>query len=73
MLAGLLADDVKKNFQSPRKIAAQIPLDIVVQYIASTFILVLDWLVETRRSLPPKEVNDLIRALIPPTLAATWE
>jgi len=73
VLADLIADAVKKNFQSRRKIAAQIPLDIIVQYIASTFILVLNWWVETGRSLPPREVNDLFRALVLPTLAATLQ
>jgi AcrR family transcriptional regulator len=72
-LAELIADDVKKNFQSRRKTAAQIPSDIVVQYVASTFILVLNWWVENKNPLHPKEVNDLFRVLILPTLAATLE
>lgn len=73
VLAELIADDVKKNFQSRRKTAAQIPSDIVVQYVASTFILVLNWWVESRSPLPPKDVDDLFRVLILPTLAATLE
>ncbi len=73
VLAELIADAVEKNFQSRRKIAAQIPSDIVVQYVASTFILVLHWWVESKSPLPPKGVNDLFRALILPTLAATFE
>jgi hypothetical protein len=44
-----------------------------VQYVASTFILVLHWWVDSRSSLPPKEVNDVFRALILPTMAAAWE
>ena len=67
----LIADNVKKNVQRRRKIAAQIPLDIVVQYVASTFILVLNWSMENKGSLHPKGVNDLFRALVLPTLAAT--
>lgn len=73
VLTELIADDVKKHFQSQRKTAAQIPSDIVVQYVASTFILVLNWWVESRSPLPPKGVNDLFRALTLPTLAATLE
>ena len=73
VLTELIPDDLKKNLQGRRKSAAQIPSDIAVQYIASTFILVLNWWVETRRSLPPKEVNDLFRAIILPTLAATLQ
>jgi len=43
---------------------------LVAQYVASTFTLVLNWWVESRKPLPPKEVNDLFRALILPVLAA---
>jgi AcrR family transcriptional regulator len=73
VLTGLIADDVKKSFQSRRKSAAQVPSDIVVQYVASTFILVLNWWVENSSPLHPKGVNDVFRALILPTLAAILE
>jgi hypothetical protein len=32
----------------------------------------LSWWVESKNTLPPKELNDLFRALILPTFAATW-
>jgi AcrR family transcriptional regulator len=70
VLAELIADDVRKYLQGRRKTAGQIPPELLVQYVASTFILVLNWWVENRSPLPPKEVNDLFRALILPTLAA---
>jgi hypothetical protein len=47
------------------------PTDLLAQYVASTFVLVLNWWVEGRSPLPPKDINDLFRALILPTLAAT--
>jgi AcrR family transcriptional regulator len=72
VLAELIADDVKKIFQARRKTAAQIPADLLVQYVASTFILVLNWWVESSSSLPPGDVNNLFRALILPTLALTF-
>lgn len=49
----------------------RIPQDLLVQYVASTFILVLNWWVETRNPLPATEVNDLFRALILSILAST--
>jgi AcrR family transcriptional regulator len=70
VLAQLIADDVSKDFQGRRK-TGQIPPDLIVRYVASTFILVLNWWVETGSPLPPKEVNDLFRALILPSLAST--
>jgi AcrR family transcriptional regulator len=71
VLTELIADDVRKACQRRRKAAGQIPPDLLVQYVGSTFILVLNWWVESRSPLPPKEVNDFFRALILPTLALT--
>jgi AcrR family transcriptional regulator len=73
LLAELIADDARKYLQGRRKTAGQIPPDLFVQYVASTFILTLSWWVESKSPLPPKDVNDLFRALILPTLVATLE
>jgi len=72
VLAELIAGDVRRDFHGRRKTAGQISPDLLAQYIASTFILVLNWWVETRSPLPSMEVNDMFRALVIPTLAATW-
>jgi AcrR family transcriptional regulator len=72
VLAELIAGEFGKDFRSRRKASGQISPDLLVQYVASTFILVLNWWLESRSPLLPKEVNDLFRALILPTLAATW-
>ncbi len=73
VLAELIADGVTKHLQNRRKTAAQIPSDVVVQHIASTFILVMNWWLEKKHPLPPKEINELFKALILPTLAAALE
>lgn len=44
-----------------------------VQYVASTFILALNWWLESKSPLVAEQVNDLFRPLILPTLAAVWE
>ena len=54
-----------------RKPAGRIPPDLLAQYVASTFILVLNWWAESSNPLTPDEVNDLFRELILPTLAAS--
>jgi AcrR family transcriptional regulator len=71
VLVELIADDVKKYFQSRRKAAGCRSPDLLVQYVASTFILVLNWWLENRAPLPPKEADGLFRSLILPTLGAT--
>jgi AcrR family transcriptional regulator len=72
VLVDLIENDVGKEGQDRRKTAGRMPSNLLVQYVASTFILVLDWWVGSRSPLPPKEVNDVFRALTLPTLAASW-
>jgi AcrR family transcriptional regulator len=43
VVAEQIADDFRKHFQGRRKAPGQIPPDLLVQYVASTFILVLNW------------------------------
>lgn len=71
VLAELIADDVKRNFKGRGKTAGFAFPELLTQYVASTFVLVLNWWVESRSPLSPKEVDDLFRALVLPTLAAT--
>lgn len=73
VLAKSITDELRKKLHGRRKTTTQISLDLLVQYVASTFILVLNWWVESRNPLPPKEVNDLFRELVVPTLAAACE
>jgi len=72
VLAELIAHDVKKDLQSHRKTTGQIPSDLLVQYVASTFILVLNWWIESQSPLPANDINNLFRELILPTLTK-WE
>ena len=72
VLARRIAEEVKKDLVS-RKAVGPIPRDLLVQYVASTFILVLDWWVESGSKLSPEEVNDTFRALVLPALAAGSE
>jgi AcrR family transcriptional regulator len=68
VVAEQIAADVRKEFQGRRKTVGQIPPDLLVQYVASTFILVLNWWVESRSPLSPKDIDNLFRALIMPAL-----
>jgi hypothetical protein len=68
VVAELIVDEVKKEFQRRRKAGSYVSADLLAQHIASTFILVLNWWLENRNPLPPSEVDGLFRALIVPTL-----
>jgi AcrR family transcriptional regulator len=73
VLAELMAEDVRTELQRRREKVGQVPPDLFVQYVASTFILVLHWWVDSRSPLPPKDVNDVFRALVLPTMTAALE
>lgn len=72
LLAEVIAEDVRKGYRRRRKADERISSDLLAEYIASTFVLVLNWWVETGSLLSPNEVNNLFRALVVPTLAAAW-
>jgi hypothetical protein len=54
-----------------RKEFEPIPADLLIQHVALTFILVLNWSVERKDELDPKQVNAIFRALVAPILAAS--
>lgn len=68
VIAAFIEEDVKKMFHARRRAAGQVPIDLLARYIDSTFILVLNWWVENKCPVSPKEVNRLYRSLIVPTI-----
>lgn len=68
VLAGLIEEDIKKLFRRRRKTEKQIPVDLLVGFINTTFILVLNWWVENKCPLAPKELDTLFHSLVLPTL-----
>jgi len=71
VLTGIIAQVMKKDHRPGRQSPHQMPPDVVSAYIASTFVLVLNWWLDKGMRLPPKEINDLFRRLVLPTLIAT--
>jgi AcrR family transcriptional regulator len=49
---------------------SRVPRDLLAQHVAATFVLVLNWWVETDNALSSGEINDLFRGLVQPLLAA---
>ena len=70
VLTELIREVMKKEFRMGRQSARQIPLELIAVYAASTFVLVLNWWLDSGMSLPPKEIDDVFRRLTLPTLAA---
>ena len=73
VLVETVADDLRRPGRERRKMAGQIPAALLAQYVASTFVLVLNWWIESGSPLAPNEVNDLFRGLLLPTLRMSLE
>lgn len=47
-----------------------VPTELVVRYVATSFVLVFTWWQENKRRLPPDKIDAIFRSLVLPTLAA---
>jgi AcrR family transcriptional regulator len=70
LLIEQIADDVRAAVQRRDAGAGEVPPDLLVEYVVGTFILVLNWWLESRSPLSPRDVDDLFLAMVVPTLAA---
>ena len=70
VLGELIAEAISKSFPRRREAGTAVPPDLVACYVASTYVLVLNWWTENKNPLPPKKVNDLFRSLVLSTLPA---
>lgn len=68
-----LSDGVRAQILRSGARADAVPPDLLVQYIVGTFILVLNWWVESGSTLSPLEADDMFLSMVLPTLAATVE
>jgi len=71
VLAKRIGGVVKKELRGTRNVG-QIPVDLLSEYVASTFVLVLNWWLDCRMPMPPAQIDSLFRNLTSPTLAAVW-
>jgi len=69
VLAEHLRDEVREAVQRSDGRAA-IPEDLATEYIVTTFVLVLNWWVESRSRLSAREVDDVFLALVVPALTS---
>jgi AcrR family transcriptional regulator len=69
VLVGLVTDDLRRAGQCRQESGDRVRCDLLARHVASTFLLVLEWWLENGNPLASREVNDLFRALILPTLS----
>ena len=65
----LIEDEVRTALRRTSRAARHASPDLLVRWIASTFVLVLNWWLESDSPLPAREADSLFRGLIEPSLA----
>ncbi len=73
MLADLIRDESKLEFEKRRKKDSEIPFELFVHFIASAFVSVISWWLDHKNLLPPKTINAIFRALVIPSLASNFD
>jgi len=68
VLRNQIRDDVRQALEAGNGLTSSIPADLAVEYIVTTFILVLNWWVESRSPLSAREVDDVFLALVVPAV-----
>jgi AcrR family transcriptional regulator len=73
VLTELIAEATRKDARIRKQSAREIPPEIVPAYVASTFVLVLNWWLDNGMRLSPKQANGIFRALTVQALTAACE
>lgn len=68
MLVQFMKEEARPLFR--KKSSSDIPFEVFIYYLGSTFMSVMTWWLNHRNPLSPKEINALFRDLVVPTLAA---
>jgi AcrR family transcriptional regulator len=71
-IAGLIEDSVTATLDRTRG-TGRPSADLCVQWLASTFVLVLNWWVDTDSPLSARDADQLFRQLVEPALAKTLD
>lgn len=67
VLTTWIAEELALTIAGSRTV--QIPIDLVARHVASAFVVVLDWWVDSEPSLTPEHVDVCFRDLVVPALA----
>lgn len=70
ILQELIRRECKAEIQKLRKADSEVPVDLFVHYLTSAFLSVLTWWLDRRSRLAPKQINEVFRSLVLPTIDA---
>lgn len=69
VLAELIADELRAVSHGRPPAGQGVPRDLLARHVASTFLLVSSWWMESAEPLPASTANDLFRALVLPAVS----
>lgn len=72
-LQELIRRECKNEIQKLRKADSEVPVDLFVHYLTSAFLSVLTWWLDRRSRLAPKQINEVFRSLVLPTIDAVLD
>lgn len=72
-LTDIITDAMDGGSRSTRDPVRTIPTPVISAYVASTFVLVLNWWLDNRMRLAPTEINQVFLKLTLPTLRSLYE
>lgn len=70
VLVKLIVEQLRSEHRKEHKRGDRIPTDLLAHFLAGTFVLVLNWWIESKSQMSPSAANDLFRSLVMPTLAS---
>jgi AcrR family transcriptional regulator len=70
VLSHTIRDDVRQALQAGDGLTSSIPADLAAEYIVTTFILVLNWWVESSSPLSAREADDVFLRLVVPAVTS---
>ncbi len=70
MIADLIRDGYRKEFQRRRKADSEVPFELLVHFLAATFMSVLSWWLDQNNPVPPKKIDAIFRSLVMPVVTS---
>lgn len=68
MIGDLIKQKFKAELNKRKGDESVVPFELFIHYLASTFMSVAAWWLDSKKAVAPAEVNDIYRALVTPSL-----
>lgn len=73
MISELIGQEFKAKLQKRKSVNSGIPFEVFVHYLASTFMSVASWWLNSKNPLAPDSVNNIYCALVTPSFKSYFD